>query len=159
VSAPSYERVLWSPARHAVITTGDALVQLWERDAPASAFRAIQEHLVARAEASPGRPLWMLAVSGERSAMPDGEARRISATFPDHFTAFVLVIEGTGFRASAGRAVMTSMALMARRRSTPHVVANVTEGARWLASQTAGALDAAQLIRVVAQARHDLAAG
>lgn len=155
----SYERVIWSPKGYGVITTGDALVQLWELDAPARAFRAIQEHLAARAAQAPGRPLWMMAVSSARSAMPDAEARRISATFPEHFSAFTLVLEGTGFRASAGRAVMTSMALMARRRALPHVVATVTDGARWLAAESRNTLDAGELIQVIESARGDLAAG
>lgn len=42
---PDVERLVWSPPAYGVIAIGDVIVQLWERDAPASAFRALLAHL------------------------------------------------------------------------------------------------------------------
>lgn len=151
-----YERLVWSPPTHAVITAGDALVQLWERDAPVDAFRAILRHCEDRKRASPERPLWMIAVSSEHAGMPETEARKVSARFPEYFTEFALVIEGSGFRASAARAVMSSMSMMSSKRAKPHVVATVPEACRVLASLSHGGLEAAPLVRAIGEAREAL---
>lgn len=148
-----YERLVWSPPTHAVITAGDALVQLWERDAPVEAFRAILRHCEERGRASPRRSLWMVAVSSEHAGMPEAEAREVSARFPEFFTEFALVIEGSGFRASAARAVMASMSMMSSKRTKPHVVATVAEACRVLAGLSHGALDGPALARTIGEAR------
>ncbi len=151
-----YERLVWSPPTHAVITTGDALVQLWEREAPVDAFRAILRHIEERKRASPDRPLWMIAVSSEHAGMPETEARKVSARFPEFFTEFALVIEGSGFKASAARAVMSSMSMMSSKRTKPHITATVPEACRVLASLSQGALDSPSLVRAIGEAREVL---
>lgn len=88
--------------------------------------------------------------------MPSADARAISARFPEFFTEFALVIEGTGFRASAARAVMASMSMMSSRRTRPHIVASVHDACTTLASLSGGALDAASLVRTIGEARAEL---
>ncbi len=151
-----YERLVWSPPTHAVITSGDVLVQLWERDAPVEAFRTILAHCEARRRASPDRPLWMIAVSSEHAGMPESEARKVSARFPEFFTEFALVIEGSGFKASAARAVMASMSMLSSKRAKAHIVASVPEACHHLASLSNGALDAPALARAIGEARDAL---
>jgi hypothetical protein len=150
------ERLVWSPPAYGVVVVGDAIVQLWEREAPASAFRALLGHLEERKRASPVRPLWMIAVSSDEASMPDAEARKISARFPEFFTEFALVIEGTGFRASAARGVMASMTMMSSKRARPHVVATVQEACATLAQASGGALDPSALVRSIGEARDAL---
>lgn len=150
------ERLVWAPPAYGVVASGDMLAQLWEREAPAEAFDAILRWCVRRAKATPGRPLWMIAVSAPGSQMPDAEARAISARFPEFFTAFALVIEGSGFGASAARAVMASMSMMSRRRTRPIIAATVAEGCREMERSSGGALGAAALERFVAEARASL---
>ncbi len=150
------ERVVWSPPTHAVIAAGDVLVQLWERDTPTSAFQRIHEWCAARARMTPGRRLWMMAVSAPGSPMPNAEARAISAHFPEFFTEFALVIEGSGFRASAARAVLTSMAMMSSRRARPHVGATVIDACETLERVSHGAVRSADLASAIEQVRDEL---
>lgn len=153
------ERIVWVPPTHAVIVSGDTLVQIWEHAAPAAAFQAIRSHCERRARETPGRPLWMLALSASSSPMPDGEARAISATFPEFFSRFALVIEGSGFRAAAGRAVMASMSMMSSQRTRPFVTATVGEASAWLERESEGAVRRDELERLIASERAALAAG
>lgn len=156
MSMTDSEHLVWSPPAYGVISVGDAIVQLWEREAPASAFRALLTHLEERKRASPDRPLWMIAVSSDQAEMPDAEARKISARFPEFFTAFALVIEGTGFRASAARGVMASMTMLSSRRSHPAIVATVHEACVTLARESQGTLEASALVRSIGEARDAL---
>lgn len=150
------ERIVWSPPTHGVIAVGDVIAQLWERDAPEAAFRALLAHLEKRKRESPARPLWMIAVSSEHAGMPDAAARKISARFPEFFTEFALVIEGTGFRASAARGVMASMTMMSSKRTKPHVVATVQEVCATLGQLSHGAFDPASLVRTIGETRDAL---
>ena len=149
----AYERLVWSPPGHGVIAADDAIVQLWENEAPVEAFRSLLAHLEERKRATPARPLWMIAVSGVEATMPDAEARRVSARFPEFFTAFALVIEGSGFRASAARGVMASMTMMSSRRARPHIVATVPDACTALARDSGAPFDPASLVRTIGEAR------
>lgn len=98
----------------------------------------------------------MIAVSADGALMPDTEARKVSARFPEFFTAFALVIEGTGFRASAARGVMASMTMLSSKRTRPHVVATVQEACVTLARESQGAFDPSALVRSIGEARDAL---
>ena len=149
------ERVVWNPPSHGVVCIGDVLAQLWETEAPTPAFRSILSWCEAR-QARTSAPLWMITVVGETATMPDGEARKIAAEFPHYFTEFVMVIKGSGFRASVVRSVLAGMAMLASRRAAPHIVATLSEGAQLLDSFGDGTLNAAQLHGLLGELRAEL---
>lgn len=150
------QRVVWRPPTHAVIAGRDVLVQLWETESPAEGMRAVKLWCEDRKLREGDRPLFMMSVVGEGGPMPDGEARAIASEFPAYFTEFVMVVEGSGFRASAVRAVLAGMALVAPRRTAPTVVTSVAEGCVSLARQSGGVLDGARLEAAIGGARRAL---
>lgn len=147
------QRVVWRPPTHAVIAGRDVLVQLWETASPSEGMRAVKAWCEERRQREGDRPLFMMSVVGEGGPMPDGEARAIASEFPAYFTEFVMVVEGSGFRASAVRAVLAGMALVAPRRTAPTVVTSVHEGCVALARQSGGVVDATRLEAAIDSAR------
>lgn len=149
------ERVVWHPPSHGVVCIGDVLAQLWETESPTPAFRSILSWCEAR-QARTSAPLWMITVVGETSTMPDGEARKIAAEFPRYFTEFVMVVEGSGFRASVVRSVLAGMAMLAPRRATPHITSTLSEGAQLLGSLGDGSFNAMHLRGRLGEIRAEL---
>ena len=152
------ERVVWSPPSHAVLGGRDVLVQLWESASPTEGFRAVRTWCQERALREPDRPLYMMAVVGEHGPMPDGEGRAIASGFPAFFTEVVMVIDGSGFRASGVRAVLAGMALVAPRRTAPTICTSVEEGCLALARLSEGVVGAARLQAIVDAERRALRA-
>lgn len=148
--APS--TILWSPPSHGAFVVGDVLVQLWEHHAPASAFRAIESHCQERKRAHPERPLWMVAVSSERADLPNAAAREVATRFPRYFDGFVLVAEGSRFRAVSARALMDAMVILARIRSAA-IASNVREGCASISQQSRGAVDPDTLAQCIHRER------
>jgi hypothetical protein len=154
--AANHERIVWSPPSHGVVVIGDVLVQLWELASPTEAFRSILSWCELRKERQPSAPLWMITIVGESSTMPDAEARNIAAEFPRFFTEFVMVVEGSGFRASVVRSVLAGMSMLAPRRTAPHIVDGISHGSLLLASLSQGAINPNALGTDIGQIRQAL---
>ncbi len=84
-------------------------------------------------------------VMGEDAEVPGAEARGILAELPEHLDAVIGVHEGSGFRASMIRAVVTGIAMAARRRVHPEIVASVRDAASRIRARRPG-LDEQSLI-------------
>lgn len=149
------ERIVWNPPAYGVVCVGDVLVQLWETESPTPAFRTILSWCQARKERTDA-PLWMITVVGENSTMPDAEARRVAAQFPMHFKEFVMVAEGTGFRASVVRSVLAGMAMLSPRRASTHVTSTLSEGVQLLGTLSEGAIHATTLHGTLGETRAEL---
>ncbi|MBN8609792.1 MAG: hypothetical protein J0L92_04380 [Deltaproteobacteria bacterium] len=89
-----------------------------------AARRAVDE--VSRLRKTTHRGALLYAyVMGELAEVPGAEARNILAELPNHMDASVGVHEGSGFRASMIRAVVTGIAMASRARIHPDIVATV----------------------------------
>jgi len=155
-AAQDIELVVTAPT-HVVFVVDDVLVQIWEHDAPTVAFAAVLGRCVRWKVEAPKRPMWMITVVGGRSPMPDSKARQIASEFPEYFAAFVMVADGTGFRAAVVRSVLTNMHLLAKASaSTPLVVSKVDEGVRALVRLSHGAVDGERLLRAITDVRATL---
>lgn len=64
-------------------------------------------------------------VMGEFAEVPGAEARNTLSELPEHIDAAVGIHEGSGFRASMIRAVVTGIAMASRARIHPEIVASV----------------------------------
>lgn len=94
-------------------------------------------------------------LAGERSGMPSAEAREITATMSSLIDQVVGVHEGSGFRASAIRAVVTGLTMIARGNVKPEIVATTTEAGALLATKNPDlgpARDIAQAIEATRRA-------
>ena len=149
------ERIVWNPPSYAVVCVGDVLAQLWETESPTPAFQSILSWCEAR-KARTSAPLWMITVVGETASMPDADARKIAAKFPSFFTQFVMVTEGAGFRASVVRSVLAGMAMLSSRRTAPHIVATLSEGAQLIGTLSNGAVNATALHGQLGEIRSEL---
>ncbi len=72
-----------------------------------------------------------LYVAGERSTLPGADVRETAAKVADLFDACIGVHEGTGFRASALRAVIVGFTMLSRARVRPEIVATVDAAAAY----------------------------
>ncbi len=142
---------------HAVIVVDDVLVQIWQYEAPLASFLAVLERCVRWRTEDATRPLWMLSIVGGSSPMPDAGSRAAAAALPAYFTKFVLVADGSGFRAAVVRSVLTSMQLLSRMTTpSPPVVATLDEGLDILVQESAGVVDAARVAAAVNRVRRGL---
>lgn len=71
-------------------------------------------------------------VASEDSNVPDAESRRIASEIAQHVDVMVGVHEGSGFRASAVRAVVTGISLLQPRRISPRVLSSVSDAGAYL---------------------------
>jgi len=142
---------------HAVFVVDDVLVQLWEYESPTLAMAAVLGRCVRWKLEDKDRPMWMMSVVGGRSSMPDGKARQIASEFPGYFDRFVMVADGTGFRAAVIRSVLTNMQLLSKvSASTPEVVGSVDDGIRALVAGSHGAVDGDRLREAITRVRSTL---
>jgi hypothetical protein len=114
-----------------------------------AAIRATITPIGAAARRAPGQVTVVLVVEPS-TPVPGDEARTaltdlVCAGYPARCTA--VVAEGTGFRSSMVRSVVTSLLLEARHTTPVKVATTVAEAARWAATQ--GVLKAGDLERDV----------
>lgn len=147
--------ILERDAEYAIATYGPVLLQLWENATPLAGAQAARRHAKVLAGAGFERTGSMVIVP-IRSAMPETAARTELTEIPRELTngaGVVLVQEGSGFRASAIRAVLSTMMVLSKK-SMPHdVVSNVPAGCSWLADRVPVPGGARALCRAVAELR------
>jgi hypothetical protein len=94
-------------------------------------------------------------LAGERSQVPDQAAREKAAPITELFDECVGIHEGSGFRGSLVRAVVTSIGLLTPRRVRPTIVATIAEASATLAPRTGIADDEiSAAIEAVRRAAH-----
>lgn len=94
-----------------------------------------------------------LYVAGEHASLPDPEVRDTVAQVAEHFDACVGVHEGTGFKASAVRAVIAGITLLSRSRVRPEIVATIQKGAETLAENHADLGTRSELLEAILDVR------
>ena len=129
------------------------LIQIWRHGTSLDCARTVRD-AAKRLAAEREGALATIIVVESGAAMPDGDTRAELARMVDdqkgRMVAAALVHEGSGFRAAAVRAVMTGMMTLAKQPFPHHVVANVADGAKWLATrERLPAGDVAEIERVV----------
>lgn len=143
---------IWVEPGHAVGVVGATLVQIWETAGPdAARMQRILELL--RQRRATLSASYSIAVVSVASPMPDAEARKVAAAFPEYFDFYVGVHEGTSFRAAMVRAVLVGMAMLGRVRARYEVCSTVEEGVRELATQSRGAVLETELLRGIDELR------
>lgn len=96
-----------------------------------------------------------LYVAGERAGIPGTEVRDKLAKVGELMDACVGVHEGTGFRASAIRAVIAGITMLSRTRVRPQIVASIDEAAAQVTathSDLGGRMAVLEAIREVREA-------
>lgn len=95
-------------------------------------------------------------LAGETSKIPDQPAREKSAPIADLFDECVGIHEGSGFRGSLVRAVVTSIGMLTARRIRPTIVATIPEAAAALTERSGlSVADITAAIEAVRRAAHD----
>jgi hypothetical protein len=94
----------------------------------AAARRAVDE-IARMRRTTHKRELVYTYVMGADAEVPGPEARQVLSELPDHMDAAIGVHEGSGFRASVVRAVVTGIAMAARGRLHPEIVATIPDAA------------------------------
>jgi hypothetical protein len=120
-------------------------------------FTRILELLVKiKPELPAGVPLIVVAIVSERTAMPEGDARAVASRFAEHFDYYVGIHEGTGFRASIVRSVLSGMSLAARRKAKYDIVSDVPRGAELVGARSHGTIRTEQVVQVVKELRTEI---
>ncbi len=122
---------------YALAKFGPVLIQLWERGTPLEGARRALSLARSYATTTAG-PTCTLIIVPARSAPPSAEVRKALGAMPDVLPGCAglgLVREGSGFRASGVRAVMTGMMLMSRHKAPHQVFSSTRAASLWLANQ------------------------
>lgn len=129
---------------YACATWRRVFIVLWRRDTP---VLAVQD--VARRQRSFGSALpegcGMITVIDVEARPLGAEASRELATFlrnASHVKASGVAYEGTGFRASVARTVVTSLTVLARQPFPHQVFSTVPDACRWLMLELAKSVGA-----------------
>jgi len=145
-------------AAHAMASYARGVAVVWRGPMTPAAVRAIITPIGAAARRAPGEVAVVIVI--ETSAPVPGDdvraafAELIRAQHPVRGTA--IVAEGSGFRSSMVRSVVTSLLLLARAGTPMKVMPTVAEAAKWVAGQgvtRAGSELEHEVIRAVEAAR------
>jgi hypothetical protein len=143
---------VWLEHGHGIAIAGPLLIQLWETLQPdAARMSRIEQRFRELAECHPR--VFMLTVVGEQSPMPDAGARAVASKFPELFTYYVGVHEGSSFRMSIVRSVLVGMSLMSKLRARYDVTDNLDEGIRLLTTNTEGEVDGSLVLATTQRLR------
>lgn len=143
---------IWVEPGHAFGVVGATLIQIWDSAGPdAVRMQRILEALKKRRVTLAAS--YSLAVVSVQSPMPDAEARKVAAAFPEYFDFYVGVHEGTSFRMSMVRAVLVGMAMLGRVRARYEVCSTIEEGVHVLAQQAKGGVSEPELVRGIGELR------
>lgn len=141
---------------YCLATHRNVLLQIWTRSTPlqgARSARRVARELAARQQGQ----LATLVIVPVDSAMPDAETRQelslLIADLGPNAAALALVHEGTGFRAAALRAVLTSITFLAQKKVPEHVCSSVDEAVGWLGQRVVG-INTKALIQAVSEVRN-----
>jgi hypothetical protein len=128
---------VWLERGHGIAIAGPVLIQLWETPQPdTSRMPRLDERFRELAARHPR--VSMLTVVGEQSPMPDAGARAVASKFPELFSYYVGVHEGSSFRMSIVRSVLVGTSKL---RARYDVTDNLDEGIRLLTTNTGGEVD------------------
>jgi hypothetical protein len=118
---------------------------------PITARRVVSEIERLRRTSHRSRLVYVYVVA-EDANLPDHETRKIVAEVAQHVDAVIGIHEGTGFRASVVRGMITSINLLARQRLRPIIFASVGEAVEHL-ERRSPELGAKRLFEALASVR------
>ncbi|GAB5545883.1 MAG: hypothetical protein SangKO_056430 [Sandaracinaceae bacterium] len=127
---------------HALGRCGGAVLYVWRDATTVRAARRLRQLIAeARGHAADGAGV-LLGVVAEAAPPPGADARAALAEVLSGAAGFAhssaLVCEGSGFRASMVRGIVTGLNLIARPPFPHQVSANVPAAAQWLEARTRG---------------------
>ena len=120
----------------------DVVVSVWSRGGDESDVRVLLDHVDDAADANEGRA-GVLMVITEHTSLPTSSARKLAGSYvrtrPGRIAHMAIVVEGSGFWASAMRSVFSGIGLLYRPKAPWTMVATVDDAVRWLVQH--GAVD------------------
>jgi hypothetical protein len=144
---------------YAIATCGNVFISVWKEPSTLDRLdhvRACEQKLV---DQSPGG-IVVLTVLMDTSFKVDSNVRDKAAGIARQFAAVTrahaYVIEGSGFRTAAMRAVIAGINTFVRTGHPVKVFSDQASAVGWLATQSGQALDVAQLDEAIAGARSAL---
>jgi hypothetical protein len=144
--------LIWLEQGHGIALVGPTLIQLWEKIQPdAARMRRIGDRFRELAAAHPR--VFMMTVVGEASPMPDAGAREVAAKFPEVFTYYVGVHEGSSFRMAIVRSVLVGMSMLSSTRARYDVTDSLEEGVRLLVTNARGDVEGPPVLAAVHRLR------
>jgi hypothetical protein len=148
--------VLTHDAGFALARCGNAFVNVWSAPATLDRLQRTREHEQRIVDGAPGGivVLSILVDSAfQIGASERDEASQLARQFETATRAHAYVIEGSGFRTAAMRAVIAGIQLVTRTRHPSKVFGDIAAAAAWLAPQAEPPLRPQELIDTVARAR------
>jgi hypothetical protein len=100
-----------------------------QRPFSAAAARWAVDEIARMRRTTHKRELVYTYVMGADAEVPGPDARQVLSELPEHIDAAIGMHEGTGFRASMVRAVVTGIAMASRARVHPEIVATIPAAA------------------------------
>lgn len=148
--------IVAADARYCIATANGTLIQLWRTETPADGVaRAIE---AIRRSTQPIHST--LIVVQDECALPDPPARKLLEQLTELLKPTckiaAMVHEGTGFRAAAVRAILTSLAFLTKQAWPYKIFQSVQHGTTWMADQAPDLSGIRQLGRTVTQLRAQL---
>jgi hypothetical protein len=155
---PTAPTVLASDAAHALVSLDRIVVAVWRGAMTSTTVRALDPAVASAARQFPGEVVVALVVEQE-SPVPGDDVRK---AFTENMRAnravrcTVVVAEGSGFRISIVRSVVTGLIQVTRPGQPIKVTSTLPEGAKWACLQgaTRGDLELErEIVRVAEAAR------
>jgi hypothetical protein len=143
----------------ALATAGDAFISVWREPstlARLERLRQIEQALVDRCKGGIVVLTVMIDSSAATKAGEPEAASKLAKHFAPTTRAHAYVIEGSGFRAAALRAVIAGVNAISRPGHPTRVFDRATDAIEWLAPY-GQAIDAATLTAALAEARTQIA--
>lgn len=137
---------------------GPVCAAIWRNDVTPESFAKQRAALADAVQKFPGKAAFLCVIE-PTSKPPSDELRKASVAMLDEhgdkLKRVALVIEGTGFRASLVRTVLSGLALTFSRRANMSYFADVTHGGLWMAGPI-GIPSVTQLVLAVEEVRATL---
>ena len=146
-------------AGFAIATAGNVFISVWRDPGTLpqlARVRECQQQLVDRSPGGIAVLTVLLDGSFHVGAEEREEAERIARRFAPTTRAHAYVIEGSGFRTAATRAIIAGIQLITRSGHPVKIFSAVADGVSWLVPQAGQAIDAARVTGLVAEARASL---
>ncbi len=138
LTTPGSSALLGVAADHAFGGWRDFLVVIWRGETTMEGIAELEAHLAAFAAGQPDGVV-LVTIVERRAPLPPGKVRDALARFMARsasIRASGVVFEGSGFRASAVRSVVTGLTMLAKQPYPHKVFATVEQASVWLVEET-----------------------
>jgi hypothetical protein len=160
--APPRASVWYADAGCAVATRGNLFVNVMREAQTLERLREVRRHIERHVAAWGEHTISISVLEPGATAQAPREVRDETAAITRDYRsiAAAIVIEGSGFRAAAVRAVVAAIYLVSRSPYPHRIVESVDDGARWLRQMAERAgharVGAVEIVEAVAAARAEL---